>query len=107
MAVAATIKMDEFQPENESIEAYLERIEIYFDVNGVADDKKVSVFLNALGGKTYTLLRNILDPAKLNTKSPLRSITIMLQSGAKHISASCAGKYNENEKEVKRCKNSV
>ena len=69
MAVAATIKMDEFQPENESIEAYLERIEIYFDVNGVADDKKVSVFLNALGGKTYTLLRNILDPAKLNTKS--------------------------------------
>ena len=69
MAVAATTKMDEFQPENESIEAYLERIEIYFDVNGVADDKKVSVFLNALGGKTYTLLRNLLAPAKLNTKS--------------------------------------
>ena len=79
MAVAATTKMDEFQPENESIEAYLERIEIYFDVNGVADDKKVSVFLNALGGKTYTLLRNLLAPAKLNTKS-LNDLTTALNN---------------------------
>ena len=76
MAVAATT---EFQPENESIEAYLERIEIYFDVNGVADDKKVSVFLNALGGKTYTLLRNLLAPAKLNTKS-LNDLTTALNN---------------------------
>ena len=44
MAVA-TAKMYEFQPESESIEAYLERVEIYFDVNAVEDDKKVAVFL--------------------------------------------------------------
>ena len=68
MAVA-TAKMDEFQPESESIEAYLERVEIYFDVNAVEDDKKVAVFLNSLGGKTYTLLRNLLAPAKLSTKT--------------------------------------
>ena len=50
-------QIDAFQPENESIEAYLERIEVFFAANEIARDKQVSVFLSVLGGKTYTLLR--------------------------------------------------
>ena len=65
MMAVATAKMDKFQPENEFIEAYLERVKIYFDVNTVDEDKKVAMFLNAFGGKTYTLLRNFLALAKL------------------------------------------
>ena len=32
--------IDKFCPENESIEAYLERIELYFNANKVDDDKR-------------------------------------------------------------------
>ena len=38
-------RIDEFRPENESIEAYLERIELYFNANEVEDDKKVPISL--------------------------------------------------------------
>lgn len=51
----ATARIDEFQLENESIEAYLELVEINFDVSSVDDDKKVAVSLNKLGEKTYIL----------------------------------------------------
>ena len=44
-------RIDEFRPENESIEAYLERIELYFNANEVEDDKKVPIFLSVIGGK--------------------------------------------------------
>lgn len=51
----ATARIDEFKLENESIEAYLELVEINFDVSSVDDDKKVAVSLNKLGEKTYIL----------------------------------------------------
>ena len=38
--------IDEFRSENESIEAYLERIDIYFKANDIRDEKKVSIFLS-------------------------------------------------------------
>ena len=49
----------EFRPENESIEAYLERIDLYFRANDISDEKKVLIFLSVLGGKTYTLFYEI------------------------------------------------
>ena len=63
MAAGATIgQIQEFHPESESITAYLERIELFFDANGVADDKKVPSLLSIIGGKTYTLIRSLLAP---------------------------------------------
>ena len=62
-------RIDEFRPKNESIEAYLERIELYFNANEVEDDKKVSIFLSVIGGKTYSVLRDLLAPVKLQEKS--------------------------------------
>ena len=61
--------IDEFRPENESIEAYLERIELYFSANDVDEEKKVSIFLSVLGGKTYSVLRDLLAPVKPREKS--------------------------------------
>ena len=55
--------MDVFNPENETITAYLERFDLFIQANGVAEGKKVPVFLSVLGSKTYTLLRNLLSPA--------------------------------------------
>ena len=58
-------RIDEFCPENESIEASLERIELYFSANEVDEDKKVSIFLSVIGGKTYSILiRDLLAPVK-------------------------------------------
>ena len=62
-------RIDEFRPENESIEAYLERIELYFNANELEDDKKVPIFLSVIGGKTYSVLRDLLAPVKPREKS--------------------------------------
>ena len=51
--------IDEFHLEDESVEAYLERIDIYFRANEISDEKKVSIFLSVLGGKTYSVLRDL------------------------------------------------
>ena len=62
-------RINEFQAENESIGAYLERVELFFQANDIADGKKVAVFLSVIGGKTYTLLCNLLSPTKPQEKS--------------------------------------
>ena len=55
--------MDSFNPDNEAISVYLERFDLFIQANGIADEKKVPVFLSVLGGKTYSLLRNLLSLA--------------------------------------------
>ena len=62
-------KLSEFHPEAESISAYLERVELFFTANSIADDKKVAVFVSVVGGKTYSLLRDLLAPEKPQDKS--------------------------------------
>ena len=62
-------KLDPFQPESETISAYLERVDLFFEANEVAADKKVAVFLSVIGGKTYTLLRNLTAPVKPSEKT--------------------------------------
>ena len=69
MATASFGRMDEFLPENESVTAYLERIELYLAANDIAEAKRVPVFLSVIVGKTYTLLRNLLAPDKPSTKT--------------------------------------
>ena len=38
-------KLQEYKPETESIAAYLERVEVFFQANDIATDKHVPVFL--------------------------------------------------------------
>ena len=58
-------QLQEFIPETENITAYyLERVELYFVANGVKADKQVAVFLSVVGGKIYSLLRDLLAPKK-------------------------------------------
>ena len=71
-------RIQEYQQENESIEAYLERIDLYFAANSINEEKKVAVFLTVIGGKNYTLLRNLLAPAKLSDL-PLQQLKDALQ----------------------------
>ena len=43
---------------------YVERVEMFFEVNGVAEDKKVPTILTLMGNKMYALLRNIVSPRR-------------------------------------------
>ena len=57
-------RLEEFNPRKETISSYLERIELYFLANEIAEKKQVAVFLSVIGGQMYSLLRNLLAPAK-------------------------------------------
>ena len=77
MASTQTIGVvGEFQPENETITAYLERVDLFCDVNSVAEEKQVPWLLNIIGAKTYTLLRTLVAPAqpKQKTMAELRMV---------------------------------
>ena len=46
---------------------YIERLEHFFDANGIAEKaKKKSILLSSCGNKTYKLFRNLLAPPCIN-----------------------------------------
>lgn len=69
MATAYIGKIEPFDDSIESWSSYIERLEQYFAVNEVENDKKVPALLTLLGGKTYGLLRNLTLPDKPATKT--------------------------------------
>ena len=56
--------LDELEPASESVSNYVERVEMYFEVNEIAADKRVATFLTAVGKKTYGVLKDLVSPAK-------------------------------------------
>ena len=62
-------QLQEYKPESENITAYLERIEVFFRANDIAADKQVPVFLSVVGGKTYSLLRDLTAQEKPQDKT--------------------------------------
>ena len=78
VTVTSTVgRLTEFDPRNDSITAYVERVNLYFMANEVADGKKVAVFLSAIGPKTYALLRNLTTPAAPAEKSFTQIVEIL------------------------------
>ena len=59
MARSTFGQLQEFQPESETIAAYLERASLYFQANSIAEEKQVAVFLSVIGAKNYSLLRSL------------------------------------------------
>ena len=70
--------LKEFQPESDSIKAYLERVELYFTANSVDEGKQVPILLSAIGSATYALLSDLLAPDPPKTKS-LSEISAVLR----------------------------
>ncbi|XP_014834021.1 PREDICTED: uncharacterized protein K02A2.6-like [Poecilia mexicana] len=67
--MACVGKVEEFDSSSGDWESYIERVELYCDANDIEDEKKSSVLLSLMGAKTYSLLRNLLSPAKPSSKS--------------------------------------
>ena len=66
--MATVGKLGEFVPECESLTAYVERVELYFEAKKIEEERKVPVFLSVLGSKTYSVLRDLLAPSKPKVK---------------------------------------
>ena len=66
--------METFESSVESWPAYYERLEQYFLANDVPDVKQVPALLSLIGGKTYSLLRDLCAPAKPKTFAQLTEI---------------------------------
>ena len=69
MAVVQFGNLEPFDADEESIAAYLECVELYFTVSETPEEKRVAVFLSSIGGKNYSLLCDLLAPAKLGEKT--------------------------------------
>ena len=61
--------IEEFRPESASITTYLERVELFFIVNKVEDDRMVAVLLSLVGSKTYDTSKNLVAPDTPQSKS--------------------------------------
>ena len=70
-------QLEEFNPKTDSFQAYVERANLYFEANGISEEKQLPVFLSSIGGKTYGLLRNLLAPTLPKDKSLAQVIAIL------------------------------
>ena len=64
MATATIGCMQEFNLDNETITAYLERFNLFVSVNGIAEEKQASTLLLVLGLRHYSLIRGLVSPTK-------------------------------------------
>ena len=73
--MTATGRIRCFGNTKENWVTYVKRLERFFLANDIDDDHKVPTLLNLIGGKTYTLLRDLLAPGKPATKSFQQIVT--------------------------------
>ena len=76
-------KIESFDGTKENWETYVERVELFFLANDIDDDHKVPTLVSLIGGKTYTLLKDLLAPEKPATKSFQQIVTTLQE----HLSA--------------------
>lgn len=62
-------RIEPFEGEGEEWPSYVERLEAFFSANDVDDTKKKDIFFSCCGAKTYSLLRDLVKPAKPQDKS--------------------------------------
>ena len=65
MATSVIGTLSEFNPEKQDTASYLEKVELFFEANGIAEEKKVAVFLTAVGQIIYEILRQLSQPKPL------------------------------------------
>ena len=70
-------RMDAFDPKVEEWSTYVERLEMFFVVNNVPDDKKAASLLTLIGGRMYALLKSLTTPTKPTELSFKEIVEIM------------------------------
>ncbi|XP_073964521.1 uncharacterized protein [Choristoneura fumiferana] len=70
-------KMDAFDHRKDNWSAYVDRLEQYFVVNEVKEDRKVPLLITAMGAESYDLLLTLCTPTKPSTKKYAELIELM------------------------------
>ena len=71
-------KINEFIPAIGDWAQYIERMNQFFIVNGICEEpRKKAILLNSGGAETYSLLKNLVTPAKPSDKSYDELIRVM------------------------------
>ena len=70
-------KFGPFNPKSEPWACYSERLRYYFTSNEIADPKKHAILLTVIGPQTFQLLRNLVQPKKLEDFSYDQLIEIL------------------------------
>ena len=79
MATPTFGKIDEFNGENEEWRHYIERMNHFFEANGIEDqEKQRSIYLVSVGAKTYKLIRSLVAPGELKSHT-FEELTKLLQ----------------------------
>ena len=78
--------LPEFNPEDQNTACYLETVELFFEANNIPEEKKVAVFLTAVGQKTYETLRHHSAP-KLPREKSFDEIVIIFKQQFQHSPA--------------------
>ena len=90
-----------FQKNKENWNMYAERMEQFFIVNSVGEDKKVAVLLSSMGPETYRVLSDLLYPVKPKEKN-FKELADCLQSHFSSPVLKNSGKIQINENNPKR-----
>ena len=70
MAATTTIgQMQEFNPANETVTAYLEWFQLFVTANGIEEAKLVPTLLTVVGSTHYSLIRGLVSPSLPKDKS--------------------------------------
>ena len=62
-------QLPEFDPQKDSVTAYVRRVKLFMEANGIEDGQKVAVLLSVIRDKTYDLLQNFLSPTDPKDKT--------------------------------------
>ena len=70
-----------FEPykESDDIEDYFERLEMFFAMTGVKEEKQVANLLTGLGAHTYTTLKNLVAPKILKDCTMARIKKVLIE----------------------------
>lgn len=77
MATFSIGNIGEFNEVTETWKSYTERIKQYFLANQIPEQRKVPALLAIMGGKTYSLLRNLTTPTDPATMDFANIVTLL------------------------------
>lgn len=72
-------KLDEYDPKVQNFESYVERFEHYVTANDIAAEKRLPVFLTAIGAEAYEVVKNLVVPALPGEKT-YEEIKVLLKN---------------------------
>ena len=79
MAAPTIGRMQEFNPDAETVTAYLERFQLFVAANSIGEDKLVPTLLTVVGAKHYSLIRGLVSPRLPKDKTFAELVDLLKQ----------------------------